>query len=264
MDIDTKYPALSSLARSQGYTLKQIGKGAQNIPNRYLRLADCCEMALKDYPRWPSCDAYNYLATLDRFLMLTPEHPLSHQKIWRKLVGGSESIFLDTVVEAVWAIHFWDSGLAALLEQPLDPSNPISKDADLVVTLGETRYWLDALSIDMPSTPSHLIWRPTLEMRLMELVKRAQKKYDNKFRKAVKSGCLKMDSTGILLCIVKSEREIIPQFIGQFNENTESLIPSNVFNDNRPKLDLIWIHTIRPSKSSDVLEPISLQKWMRA
>jgi hypothetical protein len=165
MDIDAQYPALSSLAQEHRYTLKKLGKMTQPTKIGYLGLGNCCYEILNNAPRWAGCDSYNYLFTLDKFLNKLPIENPAHQKLWRKLTGN-QSVFLDTVVEAAWALHFWDKGLSALFEQLLDPSKPTGKDADIVVILDGTKYWLDALSVDFDQSRFSV---PTIDTSSIQL-----------------------------------------------------------------------------------------------
>lgn len=273
MNVDDRYPALSSLAQCQGCTLNALGKGSQRVDNKYLRLNDCCDMVLNDSPRW-SVDPYHYLATLDEFAKRLQGDDSVRRKIWDKLVGGSPvgggpSVFLDTVAEAAWYLYFLDSGQSPVLEEPFDPSNPNSKDADIVLTLNGTKCWLDVLNVDfnggsLPSANPNtsFIGRPTREDIEAQLVKRATKKYDTKFKDAVKTGHLQNASVGILLCLMKSEPKIISSFFVDLENGTELPPPTNLFGDRRPKFWLVWVNTLRPRLNSDVLQPLPILTWV--
>jgi len=268
MDLDTNYPELSSLAQSQGYTLNRLGAFPPNSDEKYLGFGSCCNFVLNNYPYWEPGNPYNYLATLNEFLRkLQPERSVS-EKIWKKLTGGSPSVFLDTVTEAVWALYFLDNGKHVFLEKSFDPSNPKSKDADMVVTLDGKECWLDALSVgpNIPRsfTPLHeprSIARLPIEKVITNLANRAKEKYRRKFKEAVKSGLL--SSSGILLCILKIESEVIPQYVVNRLNNIETTPPVDLFGDKNPGLDRVWVHTFRPCETYGLLRPFSIVKWSK-
>jgi len=271
LDVDARYPALSSLAESQGRTLNTIAKGAHLSDLRYLRLADCCNLALSDSPRW-GIDAYNYLATIDEWVRRFESDALACKKVWQKLVGGSPSVFLDTVVELAWGLYFLDQGLPVSLEHQFDPLDPTSKDADVVVTWGGTKYWLDILNIgpNKPDPPletqgAPLIWRPTAgrDEVAVSLSNRAKLKYDDKFKSAVRSGSLVGSSVGVLLCVLKVEKSVIPQFFSALVHRLETPPPPGLFDEQHPGLSVVWVHTLRARDKSDLLQPSSIVKWSR-
>jgi hypothetical protein len=116
MDIDARYPELSALAQAHRRTLKNIGESA--IPKRgaYLGFGECCYLVLHDYPTLVS--AYSYLHTLNEFVHRNPAKDHARKTIWNKM-NGNGSAFLDTVVEAAWALCFWDKGYPAEVEKNL-------------------------------------------------------------------------------------------------------------------------------------------------
>jgi hypothetical protein len=261
LDIDNKYSALSSLVSSQSngrYNLYKLGKGAQNLGDRYLNLSYCCYEIINNAPRWPAGDSYNYLSTLDAFAKNINNDTNTCKKFYDKLIKrGSESAFLDTIVEATWAVYFWNSGFVPVLEKPFDPTNPHSKDADLVISLNGIEYWLDILSVDLDGSNSSgvklansTIGRPSREGLLAELTKRSKRKYDKKFKNAVRMELLKTAHVGVLLCIFKSDKYIIPSFFPDLEEGIDFPPPAKLFGNQRPRLNLIWVHTLRLNKTS--------------
>jgi hypothetical protein len=271
MNVDAQFPALSFLAQSKGRekTLNQLGKDAHPKDDKYLGLADCCQAVLNDRPRWV-VDEYNYLATLNEFISRLPDNPGVRKKIWDKLKNiGHPTAFLDTVVEAAWALYFWDNSIPTDgLEMQLDPSKPKGKDADIVLTCKGIKYWLDAYSVQLDQQLEYLISsmkarkvsRPPYQEIITELTAHAKKKYDDKFKATVNSGSLRGSSVGVLLCVLKAEKIVIPPLSHTLGVE-ESLPPE--LSETCPGLDIVWIHTFRLRKGSDLLKPIQIRKWIR-
>jgi hypothetical protein len=191
--------------------------------------------------------------------------PESH-KLWQKLTKGPESGFLDTVAEAALVIHFLDVGLSVSLERPFDPSVSNSKDADIVVTLNGVERWLDVLNVEIasfdPPTSSPFapfIALPTPTELTDTFAARAKKKYENKFKQAIRSGPLKGSSVGILLSIFKSEKAVILQLLN----GVKLPFPDRLFSDKNPGLDLVYIYTFRSDQESDLMRPIPVAEWKR-
>src|SRR5262249_26849742 len=141
-----------------------------------------------DTPRW-IIDSYNYLATIDEWAKRFQNDTATCEKVWSKLLGGSPSVFLDTLVELVWVLYFMDQGFPVSFEAKFDPLNPDSKDADLLVTMEGKKHWLDVASIghqqaELPArvAPIVAMWgRPSREQTAAALAKRAERKYIEKF-----------------------------------------------------------------------------------
>src|SRR5690242_17069552 len=94
MDIDSRYPALSSLVRSkEKCTLQQFAETAQAKTSAFLRFADCCELVLSSCAPWAP-NSHNYLATLNAFIERldseggTPENNLEEAERWREHILG--------------------------------------------------------------------------------------------------------------------------------------------------------------------------------
>ncbi len=260
MNIDFQYPALSSLAQSQGATLEQLALSACPQTDKLLRLCDCCQMARDDYPRW-RVDYYHYLATIDELIRRLQCNKLAQIKVWQKLVSQNlfrktPSIFLDTVAEAAWAIHFINGGQQVKMEMPFETGTN-SKDADVVLIIKEKEFWLDIVNVEL-----HHIHR-SREAIISALANRAIKKYTDKFKKAVLSGSLQGASTGILLCFLKSEQSVIPLLLLDYLHGADIPPPPNLFSESNIGLDMVWAHTLTPSPDKEYLQPEVLLKWYR-
>lgn len=265
-DIDDLYPHLSTLAKSHGKTLKKFGDGARHSHNNYLGLGDCCWFILNKRPRWRAGDHYNYLATLDEYVKILGQ--TESEELWRKLVKCGHSTFLDTVVEATWAIYFRDRGYMLQIEVPLPGSK---KNADFMVTIDGNQWWLDAFSIaanqPCPSgqrTGMSSVGRRGIHAVISELVTKARKKYHEKFKDAVGSGLLDGSSRiGLLMCILKRSPSIIPPFIPHLVGGNEVETPTGLFNNEYPGLDLVWVHSLTAIEGSQILKPTTVCKWVR-
>jgi hypothetical protein len=266
-DVDKLYPALSALAEGQikGCTLNALGKCAHQKDCRYLRLADCCDMVRNGWPRW-SVDPYHYLATLDQFVSTFNNDLAARRNVWRKL-SGSPSQFLDTVVEAAWALQFRDSGLSVAIETPFD-----SKNADFLLTHNGNSYWLDVLSVDVnkrdscTEKPADSVakQRGSEKSTTSIIVGKATEKYRSKFREAVKCGSLKGSSVGVLLCVMKSERAVLSPLLPNALGSAESSLVHAMFDKQDPAFTLVLVHTLRPREHSDLLQPVPVAKWTRS
>jgi hypothetical protein len=135
IDIDDLYPHLSALAKSQNKTLNRFGKDAHNPHRNYLGLGDCCWFILNKRPRCRSGDPYNYLATVDECVKISSQ--TESRELWRRLGKGGHSTFLDTVVEAAWAIYFKGKDCMVKMDVPLPGSE---KKADFMVTIHGKRW----------------------------------------------------------------------------------------------------------------------------
>ena len=280
MDIDIQFPILSLLAQKHKYTLKELSKMAPITKDGYLGLSDCCYVITNNVPRWLGGDAYNYLFTLNKFLNELPDVNNEHEKIWKKITG-SQSSFLDTVIESAWVLHFRSKGISVHFEEPL----PDGKDADIMFVLNNTTYWLDVLNISLDKSrfsvttldTSSIDWpirgeqidafakkafiqpQPSPQELIEELAKRAVDKYKRKFKENVISGAIQDSKVGILLCVLKAEKYMVPLFFRPFSSP-----PPILFSDKTPGLKVVWVHTLRPDANSDLLIPNQILPWMIA
>jgi hypothetical protein len=93
-----------------------------------------------------------------------------------------------------------------------------------------------------------------------KLADKAREKYGKKFWQAVKFGSLKGCRVGVLLCVLKSEKVVLPSVLPNLH-NVE--IPPSLFDASSPGLDLVWVHALRPHTDSGILQPVLLAKWTR-
>jgi len=258
-DVDALYQNLSNVVKSHGRSLNQLAESAKSPKDTYLKLADCCWFVRNEKPRHANIDPFNYLGTFNEYAERTNRTP---SKIWENLQKGSHNKFLDTLVEAVWDIHFTKKGLVVRPDVPMN-----SKDVDFVITtLKGKEWWLDAYSVGPEKLNAPLITcnlhqcvgRRTIQSDRPLVVEKVRKKYNEKFKEAVSLGLLNDKSAGILLCVMK---EHSPLVIGRIADIPEPA-PLNFFN-NKPGLDLVWIHTLGPLEGQDVLQPRVLYEWWR-
>src|SRR5258708_6986287 len=264
-DLDTRYPALSALARENHYTLNDLGKSYDLIISHYLGLRECCFEVLNNFPRWAGCDCYNYLATIDEFIRKLPITDRSAcKKFWKKLISNGASL-IDTMPEITGYLYFLERNIPVAYEEPFDPSNPGSKDADIVITINGNRYWLDVLNVNfesvgfsLPTAQNPFARSPTDQELADVLIKRIKAKYDKKFRNALTSGPLQGCSVGIMLCVFKEEKYLLHQFI-----NPQFLPTLDLFGDENPGLDIVWIYALRSNQNSDILRPVPILQLVR-
>ncbi len=266
MDVDAEFPNLSRFVQPKmKQTLKQCGAKGGPKSDDLWTLETSCWAVLTERMRWRD-DPYQTLKTLDEFIRRLPAKTPTRRI--RDKICGKESEFLDTVVEATWALHFWANGYDVTLEEPLDPNKPKGKNADFVVILDGKRHWLDVGSIQlserefpMPTSDkpnSFFQMRPSQDV-VAKLAEKARVKYQEKFGAAVRSGIFKNEVIGILLCVFKSEAIVLPAFdLGLLPPPPP---PEGLLNDNRPGLNLVWVHTLNPSQDSEVLQPWVSAKW---
>ena len=239
-DLDAMYPELSRLARAHGYSLASLARPTP-AAERFIRLSGCCYMVSNEWPRH-GADAYNYLATVNALAGHLVDQD-ARERLWRKLVGGTPTAFLDVVVEAAWALYFWRRGIPASLEETFDPANPASKDADVAVVLDGAKHWLDVVNAKVEGrNPFERV---------------AERKYRDKFHTAVQSGLLRGASLGILICILKSEEVIAP-----FPIAGRPPAPPGLF-ARCPGLNLVLFHLLRSGDRDDVLWPLPVLRWDR-
>src|SRR5579871_4037534 len=115
MDVDAQYPNLSSFVSSKTRpTLNQIGvNAALTNDNDYFSLESSCWAVLTDQPNWRG-GPHQTLKTLDEFIRRLP--PNTPTRRIRDKICSKGSEYLDTVVEAAWALHFWAQGIEVHLE----------------------------------------------------------------------------------------------------------------------------------------------------
>ena len=263
-NVDALYPKLSEVVKSHGRSLNQLAESAKTSTSKYtyIQLSDCCWFVRNEMQRFGNVDPFNYLATLEEYAKRAYRTSL---KIWQS-IRGSPSKFLDTLVEAVWAIHFTNNGLKVRLDVSMNPSSQSSKDVDFVVTWKGKEWWLDARSVgpeQLKAPPIACDWPPrvgrgSIESAVLRLANKAKEKYSDKFSEAVKSGLLGGSSAGILLCVMKEHNPLVCASIARVKIET----PPNFFSD-KPGLDLVLIHTVGAPAGQDVLQPISLYRWWR-
>ena len=272
MDVDALFPNLSSLVQAKTKkTFCQQGIDGKPENDDYWNLKSSCWSVLTDEPKW-KCGPHQTLKTFDEFIrLLPPDTYISKRKsIANKICSSPQgSQFLDTLVEAVWALHYWPNGTNVSLEEPLTNSG---KDADIVVVLDGTKYWLDATSVKLSTnkfpirtskTPfNELMSVPSNSHKedvLAELAHKAKEKYQDKFGKGVRSGLFNGEAIGILLCVVKSEDVVLHNF--NYGNPPAPPTPEGLFDDESLGLSLVNVHTFESYPNSDILHPKVLADW---
>jgi hypothetical protein len=273
MDIDAKYPALSELAVANSLNLSTIADSAHDH-DEYLTLADCCQLARDEAPRW-SVDHYHYLATLNLFLKLLPNYVTnsvksSFKNIWERLYKRSNSAFLDVLAEATWVIHLHSIVADFKIDVPFNTPDG-TKDADIKLCSNGNAIWLDVVNVQLTPLlnekyPRFVCFKTEIaqERILSKLCYRAVKKYNKKFKEALVSGSLHNASVGILICIVKSAKNVIPPFIGELKEGIPVPPPSGLFSKTRPGLNLVKVFNLGQKDGQEHLEPIPVFEWVNA
>lgn len=257
MDLDLNYPALSRLANDNGLSLSAIAATARDHDG-YITLADCCQLASRNAP-----DCYHYLATLDRFSELLKNDAQSRKTVWKKIYRQKESSFLDAIAEAAWVIYFDSIGAKYEVEVPFS-NDPNSKNAD--IKLGN--IWLDVVNIKLrplsKTRESGLVF-PNSEVAqknlLLELRKRAIKKYNEKFKGVIELGLLSNPSVGILICIIKSEKAVIFPFMHEIMEGIPIQIPPDLFSKSPRGLNVVQVFRLAPKDQHGYLEPKVIFNW---
>jgi hypothetical protein len=270
MDIDAQYPELSALAKSKGKTLRQLAGEAQ-AHDRLLEFRDCCDLVRMGAIGSGAPEHHNYLATLNEFTKQLHSDSRAFRSIWRKLLMKStatQSQFLDTVVEAAWALSFWERGLVPDLEQPFqeDLSQPKppgqSKNADFLLTRDGIDIWLEAYSVQLPRRDtSHSLFVPSTEELAVTLAEKAKNKYKKDFRRAINEGGLRDCKVGVLLCVIKSGPIAHPPlWLKSFDKVAT---PPGLFDGTTPGLEVVCVHDLQARPGSDILQPVVLGKWSR-
>ncbi|MGA2222578.1 MAG: hypothetical protein ABSH21_12535 [Verrucomicrobiia bacterium] len=236
----------------------------------FLRFVDCCYMVQKDFS---DCWPHYYLATVNEFVSKISDRAV-RKRVWHKL-RGSGSQFLDTVVEAAWALHFWDKKIDFKLDEQFDRSNPQSGDADFCVHHKGGSYWLEATNVDLikhdvpivkPSDPS--AEQPkTKRTTISILVERAERKFREKFAVNPEPTSLKGASAGILLSIQSSLRAVMsplstaPEKILAGDQSPLVADMFKKFANNNPALSLVLIHWLGDFAASGTLRPGYFVAW---
>ena len=224
--------------------------------------------------------SYQYLKTLDEFIRLLPSNSPT-KKIKERICNSSKnsSAFLDIVVEAAWALSFWQKGITVEREKSFG-----KRDADFMLTIDGVEYWLDAISVKLSddkfyvSTPiatsdvsdtsvllsimnDNARIAQNKELVLATLVERAKTKYLEKFREGVLSGIFDSALIGILLCVLKSDMLVTPALNYGIPE-LPITAPEGLFDDGNLGLNLVWVHRLVPLENG-VLCPDKLREWSR-
>ena len=136
-------------------------------------------------------------------------------------------------------------------------------DADFMVTIHGKRWWLDAFSIGVKKLgPPDKITercRRGVDAVVSELATKARGKYDDKFKKSVRSGLFDASArVGVLVCVLKRTQSII---LPQFMDSKEVQTPTGLFDNEYPGLDLVWVHSLEPRVGSEILEPSTVCNW---
>lgn len=266
--LEARYPTLSGLALTQGSSFRALVESSTEH-SQMLRLSDCCLMGALDALKWGNCDHASYLSTLELMVTILPEEGDYRKKLWKKISTGSESKFLDTVAEAAWLLHFSSRGVPFTFEEPLDPGDPMSKDADFVLRQDGKTLWLDSYSIQVNQPPpmAPKLAFPFMVGRSHEISRnvfraRAHRKYDDKFKWHVNSGALQGQHTGILLSILKAEKELLLPFIMDPQFDASVPPPSGLFTGSRQGLASVTITNFVRLQGTDHLSPNVLFNWM--
>jgi hypothetical protein len=257
---DEEFPALSAMARSNGHSLRALTEEADlGDENRVLTLREWCYLWMREDGPWPSY----YLGTLEQFVRSIPMSASPAKALWHKLAAPRSSEFLDTVVEAAWYLHLSKTGSAPKLEEPFLPNEPSAGNADFVITRGDRTYWLDSTSIN-PSEldpPNECGFVPSASRAAALFANRARRKYDRKFRKHVEAGRLNGAYVGILLCVLKGERVVLPPLL--FGHESSVPPPVDLFDDRYSALVVVAIHSLR-ADAGGILRPLSHLLWARS
>lgn len=210
-----------------------------------------------------------YLATVNEFVSKI-SHRAVRERVWHKL-RGSGSQFLDTVVEAAWALHFREKRIDFKLDEQFDRSSLQSGDADFCVHHEGRNYWLDVTNVDLikhdvpivkPSDP-RADQSKKKKTTMSILVKRAETKFGDKF----KANSLQGDSAGILLSIQSSLRAVMSPLSTAPEElltGDQSPLVADMFKkfaNNSPALSLVLIHWLGVFDASGALRPGYFVAW---
>jgi hypothetical protein len=267
--LEVDYPLLAALVSTHGRTtLEALAKPP--AARKPINLGSASWLAREaESTTGGAGDGLTYLKTFEAFLSLFPENEAARESLWKKISNPAGSSFLDTVGEAAMAVHLRRNGSVVSVEVPFDPSIPGGKDADIVLDIGGTRYWLDVISIlppepvlDLEPDGSPFPLRSRAELA-EEFARRISTKYLAKFSEAVATGPLAKAPVGVLVCLLKYEQAIVP-FLPELLTGTEiSDQPPEWLWRDHPNLVLGWVHTLRAT-ADGLLAPVPVLKWSHA
>jgi hypothetical protein len=268
--LEGKYPALAALARQHGSSFRdQIAACTEH--EEPLRFSDCCLMAASGAPRWGHCDHASYLATLERMVKILLPMGAPPKKLWAKIKNPSQTVFLDTVAEAVWTVHFHELALDFAYEVPLDPLKAMPKDADFRVPTKDGPLWLDSIAISVQSasmpaekpSATRFFGGRSKEASVNLFMKKAHSKYDKKFRREVNDGALNGQQTGILLSLLKAEKELLLPFVFSGSEGLSVEPPNGLFTEARSALACVLVTNFIRPEGQEHLVPNVLFRWIQ-
>jgi hypothetical protein len=263
--LDLKFPALAALAAQFGSSFRDQIEGS-TYHKEPLRLSDCCMMEALGAPRWGHCDQSSYLATLERMVEILLPMGACPKKLWSKIKNPSETIFLDTVAETVWTIRFHELGLPFGYEVPLDEKKSMPKDADFKVQCGDGPIWLDSTAISVPSQepqPFPYISGRGRTVSVNVFLDRAKRKYAKKFKDEVDHGALAGQRTGILVNLLKAEKELLSPFLFGGLEEVNEKPPAGLFTERRSRLTCVLVANFVRREGQEYLSPNVLVNWAR-
>jgi hypothetical protein len=262
-DVDSIYPALSSLAQIHQKNLNGLAKSSSKHHNNYLGLADCCYAVFHGLPRWANADSANYLATLNEYVQHLNRDDANY--VWNQLTKGNKHIFLDTVVEAAWYLYYKSKGFSIAIHVPFKNNDPKFGDVDFQVTDGTTEWLFDVYSLgaerpvihDRNVRPFPVFVKP-LDDVVKEIGDKVRKKFHNKFPSEVRSG---EKHLGLLVCIIKiASSHHLPLV---YRQERDVLPPPNLFSEQQKGLQLVIVHTLSAPNGSEILQPVVLCEWRR-
>ncbi len=266
-DVNALYPALSALAKIYNKDLNELAKKSSHHDN-YLGLADCCYVVFNGLSTRSGAVCANYLATLNEYVLYLDHSAADY--VWKQLVSGPRSTFLDTLGEATWYLHFKNKGYGVTTHVPFEDNNRSSGDVDLVVTAETTEWWLDVYSTGatLPKIPDnrpgpHRAYGRKLEDVVMEIDKKAQKKFHDKFSSTVRTGRSKGKLLGLLICIQKEDHAfLLPLYNAQISGKDVSP-PFDLFTEKRNGLHVVLVKYTKRTKRFEILQPVILCQWCR-
>jgi len=154
------------------------------------------------------------------------------------------------------------------IEEPFDKSDTKSKNADIKLRLDGKEIWLDVVNIEFSPLGLKQGMRSVSfntsiaqEQLLLKLKKRAIEKYNKKFKNAIKSGALQNANVGVLMCVIKSERDVMLPFMYELSEGITIFPPVDVFSESSVGLNFILIFRLGPKENCEYLEPIPIFQW---
>lgn len=263
--LPSMYPALAALAKSFKSDLAALaGPQPSTIDLLSLR-ASCWWVAGSKERKNHAADPYGYLQTFDDFLVRFPETELDRKKFWAKINSPTGSSFLDTVGEAVMALHLRDQGCTIKLEVGFRLDSGRNRDADIVVVTagGAGRIWADVVSIrpDEFPVPDGAFSPAAYAQSVVGLLsKRVNRKYESKFKQAVAAAVI-TDPVAIFICMLKCEEILAPLIpLQQLGLDPDLSAPPEIW-ANCPGLAVANIHRVGKHPGSDRLFPVWSKTW---